>query len=59
MIVLLLFALFNLFQGSATHGPQQPLAFSDFIDQVESGQVLEVTIAGKEIQGQFRDGREF
>ncbi len=59
VIVLLLFALFNLFQGSATRGPQQPLAFSDFLDQVESGQVLEVTIAGKEIEGQFRDGREF
>ncbi len=58
VIVLLLFALFNLFQGS-TRGPQPPLAFSDFLDQVESGQVLEVTIAGKEIEGQFRDGREF
>jgi cell division protease FtsH len=59
VIVLLLFALFNLFQGTATHGPQQPLAFSDFIDQVESGQVLEVTIAGPEVEGRFRDGREF
>jgi cell division protease FtsH len=59
VIVLLLFALFNLFQGSATRGPQQPLAFSDFIDQVEGGQVLEVTIAGPEIEGQFRDGRDF
>ena len=58
VIVLLLFALFNLFQGS-TRGPQPPLAFSDFIDQVESGQVLEVTIAGQEIEGRFRDGREF
>ena len=58
VIVLLLFALFNLFQGS-TRGPQPPLAFSDFVDQVESGQVLEVTIAGQEIEGRFRDGREF
>ena len=59
VIVLLLFALFNLFQGSVTHGPQQPLAFSDFMDQVENGQVIEVTIAGQDIEGQFRDGREF
>ncbi len=59
VIVLLLFALFNLFQGTATHGPQQPLAFSDFIDQVENSQGLEVTIARQEIEGQFRDGREF
>jgi len=57
--VLLLFALFNLFQGSATRGLQQEMAFSDFIDQVESGQVREVTISGQEIEGQTRDGREF
>ncbi len=59
VIVLLLFALFNLFQGSATRGPQQSLAFSDFIDRVEEGQVLEVTIAGQEIEGRFRDGLQF
>ncbi|MCG8693636.1 MAG: ATP-dependent zinc metalloprotease FtsH [Minwuiales bacterium] len=59
VIVLLLFALFNLFQGSATRGPQQELAYSDFIDQVEAGQVLEVTIQGQQIDGQFRDGRQF
>ena len=51
VIVLLLFALFNLFQGSTTRGPQQELAFSDFVDQVEAGQVLEVTIQGQEIDG--------
>jgi cell division protease FtsH len=59
VIVLLLFALFNLFQGSATHGPQPPLAYSDFIDQVENGRVLEVKIKGQEIEGQFRDGAQF
>jgi len=59
IIVLLLFALFNLFHGSATRGPEQQLAFSDFMDQVESGQVARVTIQGQEIQGQFRDGRQF
>ena len=59
IIVLVLFALFNLFQGTATRGPQQQLAFSDFIDQVEAGQVLEVTIQGQQVTGQFRDGRQF
>jgi len=57
--VLLLFALFNLFQGSATRGLQQEMAFSDFIDQVEAGQVREVTISGQDITGHTRDGREF
>jgi len=59
VIVLLLFALFNLFQGSATRGLQQEMAFSDFIDQVEAGQVREVTISGQDIEGHTRDGREF
>jgi cell division protease FtsH len=59
IIVLLLFALFNLFQGSSTRGPEQQMAFSDFMDQVESGEVSRVTIQGQEIAGQFRDGRQF
>lgn len=59
VIVLLLFALFNLFQGTTTNGRQTPLAFSDFIDQVDSGQISQVKIQGQEIEGQFRDGRQF
>ncbi len=59
VIVLLLFALFNLFQGTATRGPQAPLAYSEFINHVENGRVLKVTIQGQEINGQFRDGSEF
>jgi cell division protease FtsH len=59
VIVLLLFALFNLFQGTASRGPQPPLNYSDFIDHVDSGRVAEVTISGQEITGQFRDGSEF
>ena len=59
IIVLLLFALFNLFQGSSQRGPEQQMAFSDFMDQVESGQVSRVTIQGQEVSGQFQDGRQF
>ncbi len=59
IIVLLLFALFNLFQGTTSRGPQAPLAYSDFIDDVEGGQVREVTIQGRQIIGQFSDGRQF
>ena len=59
IIVLLLFALFNLFQGTTSRGTQQPLAFSDLLDEVESGQVVEVTIQGNQVSGQFRDGRQF
>ena len=59
IIVLLLFALFNLFQGSSSRGPQQQVTFSDFVDDVEGGRVLEVTIEGQNITGQYRDGRQF
>ena len=59
VIVLLLFALFNLFQGSATRGAPDELAFSEFVDRVESGEVREVTIQGQEIEGQFLDGQRF
>ncbi|HEY5597952.1 MAG TPA: ATP-dependent zinc metalloprotease FtsH [Kiloniellales bacterium] len=59
VIVLLLFALFNLFQGTATTGRQQPMAFSDFVDQIDNGQISKVKIQGKEIEGEFRDGRQF
>ena len=59
IIVLLLFALFNLFQGTTSRGPQYELAFSEFMDEVESGQVQEVKMQGQKISGQFRDGRQF
>jgi cell division protease FtsH len=58
IIGLLLVALFNLFQGSTTR-PQTSLAFSDFLSQVESGQVTDVNIAGDQVTGHFVDGRGF
>jgi cell division protease FtsH len=59
IIILLLFALFNLFQGGSAQGPQQPLAYSAFIDAVDSGRVQEVTIQGNNITGRFNDGSQF
>jgi cell division protease FtsH len=59
LIGLLLVALFNLFQGSETRGPQAELPFSDFLAQVESGQVSDVNIKGNHITGHFTDGRTF
>jgi cell division protease FtsH len=57
IIALLVFALFNLFQGAAPQQARQQLAYSDFIAQVESGDVRDVTIKGQQITGQYRDGR--
>ncbi len=59
IIGLLLIALFNLFQSPGSRSPQNTLAFSDFLDEVEQGQVAEVTIRGDEITGQYDDGRSF
>jgi cell division protease FtsH len=59
VIGLLLVALFNLFQTSSTRGPQSTLAFSDFVADVNRGQVTDVTIQGDSIIGHFTDGRAF
>jgi cell division protease FtsH len=59
VIGLLVFALFNLFQGSTTRAPHNALAFSDFVVAVKSGEVSNVKIQGNTITGNFRDGRNF
>ena len=59
VVLLLILALFNLFQGSSARGPQMEMAFSDFLDNVETGQIREVKIQGPTISGQFNDGRQF
>jgi cell division protease FtsH len=59
VIGLLLVALFNLFQTSSSRGPQSTLAFSDFLNDVNRGQVSDVTIQGNTISGHFTDSRAF
>ena len=59
IIALLVVALFNLFQSSSRNGAEQKLAFSDFLAQVESGQVADVTIEGNRVSGTLRNGVAF
>ncbi len=59
IIGLLLIALFNLFQSPASRGPQTSLAFSEFLNEVQAGKVLDVVIQGNAITGHFTDGRLF
>ena len=63
VIGLLLMALFNLFQGNQQRSTQAPLAYSEFITAIESGEVRDVTIKavnnGSNIAGHFSDGRTF
>jgi len=61
IVALLLVALFNLFQpsnGGANRAAQQ-VAYSDFLNEVNSGNVRDVTIQGRTVSGQLNDGRSF
>jgi cell division protease FtsH len=52
--------VFNLFQSpGGNRGAQSRLAFSEFITNVDRGQVADVTIQGPSISGHFADGRAF
>ncbi|HOT82291.1 MAG TPA: ATP-dependent metallopeptidase FtsH/Yme1/Tma family protein, partial [Candidatus Defluviicoccus seviourii] len=57
VIALLVFALFNFFQSTTPRGNNTPLGYSEFLAQVESGDIREVTIKGRTLTGLHRDGR--
>ncbi len=59
IIGLLLVALFNLFQSSTTRTPQNSLAYSELINDVNKGLVKDVTIQGNNISSKFADGRTY
>jgi cell division protease FtsH len=59
IIVLLLLALFTLFQNLVrlTSGPD--IAFSQFLNEIDQGRVRDVLVQGPEIIGTYTDGRVF
>ena len=59
IIGLLLIAVFNLFQTQGGGPPSTELAFSEFVAAVDRGEVNEVTIKGKSIEGTFEGGAPF
>ena len=58
-IALLVFIIYNLFQGMTAKPPVDNLPFSDFLASVDSGEVRDVAIKGNVITSHFRDGRIF
>ena len=58
IIALLVFALFNLFEGASTRAPEGE-SFTDFLAAVEAGNVQEVVIQGNNINGRYRNGGTF
>ncbi len=59
VIALLLVAIFNLFQSSSGPSQHSAMAFSEFLNQVDQGQVSEITIRGNTISGVTAEGRVF
>ncbi len=58
IIALLLVALFNVFQSSGDRGSGNAIPYSDFIRQVESGEVSDVVIQGNNVTGHFSSSRQ-
>ncbi|MBO4301414.1 MAG: ATP-dependent zinc metalloprotease FtsH [Desulfovibrio sp.] len=55
IIVLAMVMLFNTFQQP--HGASQRIAYTDFLHQVDNGQLLSVTIQGHTLIGRTADGK--
>ncbi|HEY0302636.1 MAG TPA: ATP-dependent zinc metalloprotease FtsH [Rhizomicrobium sp.] len=59
IIVLLLLALFTLFQNPGTRTTAQDISFSQLLTEVDQGRVRDVLIQGPEIHGTFANGTAF
>ena len=59
VIALLLVALFNLFQGPSQGEARVEVSYSEFIEQVNAGQVRSVTIERDHIEGVYENNQIF
>ena len=59
VVGLLLLSLFNFFKESPTSSNAREINFSQFVAEVEAGNVEEVVISGDSITGKLADGRRF
>ena len=57
VIAIVLMSVFNNF--TSTRSGPQAMAYSDFVDQVRQGQIAEVTITGRTIEGVNQSGQHF
>ena len=59
-IGLIIIGLFNLFNPNSNNTANTlDLTYSQFIENVQTGSVNDVTIRGNNITGNFSDGRKF
>src|SRR5438105_11715011 len=59
IIVLLLLALFTLFQNPGQRASSQDISFSQLLTEVDQNHVRDVVIQGPEIHGTFTNGSSF
>src|ERR671917_2065411 len=59
VILLLLVALFNLFQNPSGQSGATEITYSQFRGDTAEGRVQSVVIAGQEITGKYEDGTRF
>jgi len=59
IIALLLVVLFNVFTPNAGQRPDNRVAYSDFISDVNTGKVRDVLIQGRTVSGARSDGSQF
>ena len=59
IIILLVLALFTLFQNPGTRTSSQDITFSQLLNEVDQGKVRDVVIQGPEIHGTFTNGSSF
>jgi cell division protease FtsH len=59
IIVLLLLALFTLFQNPGQRASSQDISFSQLLNEVDANHVRDVVIQGPEIHGTFTNGSSF
>ncbi len=59
VIALLLVFLFNLFQGQSQRANNQPIAYTQFMQQVQQGEVKKITVQGDEIRGEYANAQPF
>ena len=59
-IAFVVFGLFNLFGNSGSERSGNiDLTYSQFLDEVESGEIKDVVIQGKNVSGNYTDGKKF
>ncbi|HMN52370.1 MAG TPA: ATP-dependent metallopeptidase FtsH/Yme1/Tma family protein, partial [Xanthobacteraceae bacterium] len=59
IIVLLLLALFSLFQTPGQRTSSHDISFSQLLAEVDQGKVRDVVIQGHDISGTMTDGKSF